>query len=217
MKELPGDALTELVGRAPVKNSELGRLRILREPFAIGDDLIVIRSGLAWLYKVTSGGQVQVVALRFPGDLVLPGELKAGYGVQTLVASKVVLVPERDLTSVGSEYDACRMLLSVLERQHAIALQWLIRGTFEAAGKVAHLLCEMAVRSGYVQERDAAFSVPLTQEQIGAITGQTSVNVNRVLAGFEREGLIGRDGPKRYTADWTALRKLGRFDPAYLL
>ena len=35
---------------------------------------------------------------------------------------------------------------------------------------------------------------PFTQQQIADITGQTSVNVNRVFADLERQGLIGREG-----------------------
>ena len=35
---------------------------------------------------------------------------------------------------------------------------------------------------------------PFTQQQIADITGQTSVNVNRVLADMERQGLIRRKG-----------------------
>ncbi len=35
---------------------------------------------------------------------------------------------------------------------------------------------------------------PFTQQQIAEITGQTSVNVNRVFADMERQGLIRRKG-----------------------
>ena len=218
MRERPADTLTKLAGRASLKNSEFGRRRILRSPSATADaDLMMVRSGLAWLYRITSDGQIQVVALRFPGDLVLPDEQKSGYGVQALIASKIASVPAREFASAVSESDACRLLLPIIERQHRIALQWLIRGTFEAAGRVAHLLCEMAERSGHLQQRDASFSVPLSQDQIASVTGQTAVNVNRVLASFEREGVIGRTSPRCYTADWTALRQIGRFDSGCLV
>jgi len=216
--ERPAAALTALAGRDSMKDREVRARRILRDQSATGDDdLMAIRSGLAWLYRVASGGQVQVVALRFPGDLVLPAELRSGFGVQAVVASKVTAVPARNLSDGGKKNDPCRLLLPIVERQHRIALQWLVRGTFQTAEKVAHLLCEMAERSGLSQQSDTPFSVPLTQLQIAAITGQTGVNVNRVLAGFQREGLLARAGPRRYTANWDALRQLGRFDPAYLL
>ena len=47
------------------------------------------------------------------------------------------------------------------------------------------LLCETAARSGAGGE-DGRLTNPFTQQQIADITGQTSVNVNRVLADLER-------------------------------
>ena len=41
---------------------------------------------------------------------------------------------------------------------------------------------------------------PFTQQQIADITGQTSVNVNRVFADLERQGLIRRDGPRDHAS-----------------
>ena len=43
---------------------------------------------------------------------------------------------------------------------------------------------------------------PFTQQQIADITGQTSVNVNRVLADMERQGLIRRKGREIEFTDW---------------
>lgn len=209
-------ALFELLNRVASKESEVPARRVLREPsVAGGDELMLIRSGLAWLYRIASGGDLQVVALRFPGEPVLPDELNSGYGVQALVESRVAAAKTRDLHS-SSEGSASEILLPIVERQHRIALQWLVRGTFEATGKVAHLLCEMAIRSGQGQTHDTPISIPLTQQQIGAITGQTPINVNRILNGLQRECVLQRTG-RQYIADWNALRQLGRFDPAYLL
>ena len=39
---------------------------------------------------------------------------------------------------------------------------------------------------------------PFTQQQIADITGQTSVNVNRVFADLERQGLITPQGPRNH-------------------
>ena len=43
---------------------------------------------------------------------------------------------------------------------------------------------------------------PFTQQQIADITGQTSVNVNRVFADLERQGLIQRRGAEIQFTDW---------------
>ena len=57
---------------------------------------------------------------------------------------------------------------------------------------------------------------PFTQQQIADITGQTSVNVNRVFADLERQGLIKRRGREIMFSDWNELRRVASFQPGYL-
>jgi CRP-like cAMP-binding protein len=57
---------------------------------------------------------------------------------------------------------------------------------------------------------------PFTQQQIAEITGQTSVNVNRVMADLERQGLIERRGRDIQFTDWSEMRRVASFQPAYL-
>ena len=57
---------------------------------------------------------------------------------------------------------------------------------------------------------------PFTQQQIADITGQTSVNVNRVMADLERQGLIERSGRDINFTDWSEMRRVASFQPAYL-
>jgi hypothetical protein len=57
---------------------------------------------------------------------------------------------------------------------------------------------------------------PVTQIQMAEITGQTSVNVNRVLSDLEDKGLLGRAGSQFEFPDWAGLARLASFDPGYL-
>jgi len=57
---------------------------------------------------------------------------------------------------------------------------------------------------------------PFTQQQIADMTGQTSVNVNRVFADLERQGLIGRSGREIEFRDWRELRRIASFQSGYL-
>jgi CRP-like cAMP-binding protein len=57
---------------------------------------------------------------------------------------------------------------------------------------------------------------PFTQQQIAEITGQTSVNVNRVLADMERQGLIHRKGRDIEFNDWEEMRRIASFQSSYL-
>jgi hypothetical protein len=55
-----------------------------------------------------------------------------------------------------------------------------------------------------------------TQMQLADITGQTSVNVNRVFADFENRGLIKREHGVIVFRDWEALCREAGFRPDYL-
>ena len=57
---------------------------------------------------------------------------------------------------------------------------------------------------------------PFTQQQIADITGQTSVNVNRVLAYMERQGLIRRKGREIEFTDLSEMHRVACFQPSYL-
>jgi hypothetical protein len=61
-----------------------------------------------------------------------------------------------------------------------------------------------------------ALMLPFTQQQLGEITGQTSVNVNRMIAQLGRAALIERAGRAIVVKDWLGLTRLARFDAAYL-
>jgi DNA-binding HxlR family transcriptional regulator len=64
---------------------------------------------------------------------------------------------------------------------------------------------------------EAAYQLPMTQEQLGDATGLTSVHINRTIKQLEAEGLIDRVSPRSITiGDWKKLAEVGDFDSQYL-
>ena len=57
-----------------------------------------VRSGILAKYKTDSTGRRQIVALRFPGEGILPQEGRAAYGVQAIVRSEVMVGTAQDVT-----------------------------------------------------------------------------------------------------------------------
>jgi CRP-like cAMP-binding protein len=107
-----------------------------------------------------------------------------------------------------------RFFRRLIQRNEAIGYEWLVNcGRRDSTARVAHLLCETAVR---MHVKDAHMMNPFTQQQIADITGQTSVNVNRVLADLERQGLIKRNGREIEFSDWTEFYRVASFQPDYL-
>jgi CRP-like cAMP-binding protein len=115
---------------------------------------------------------------------------------------------------VDAHPDMQRFFRRLIQRNEEIGYEWLVNcGRRDSTARVAHLLCETAVR---MHVGDGAMTNPFTQQQIAEITGQTSVNVNRVLADMERQGLIRRKGREIQFTDWEEMRRVASFQPNYL-
>jgi CRP-like cAMP-binding protein len=191
--------------------------RPFREPGAMRDEVMFVRSGILSKYKTDGSGRRQIVALRFPGEGILPREGTASYGIQAIVRSEVMVGRAADFNPiVESHPELQRFFWRLIQRNEAIGYEWLVNcGRRDSTARVAHLLCETALRSGVDVEQEPMVN-PFTQQQIADITGQTSVNVNRVFADLERQGLIERTGREIAFRDWSELRRLASFQPAYL-
>jgi CRP-like cAMP-binding protein len=189
--------------------------RPFREPGAPRDEVMFVRSGIISKFKPDASGRRQIVALRFPGEGILPVDGRAQYGVQAIVRSEVLIGKAKDFNPiVEANPELQRFFWRLLQRNESIGYEWLVNcGRRDSTARVAHLLCETAVR---LHIADGHMVNPFTQQQIADITGQTSVNVNRVLADMERQGLIKRKGRDIEFADWEEMRRVASFQPNYL-
>jgi CRP-like cAMP-binding protein len=189
--------------------------RPFREPGALRDEVMFVRSGILSKFKADASGRRQIVALRFPGEGILPRPGTADYGIQAIVRSEVLVGKSADFDPiVDRNPELQRFFWRLLQRNEAIGYEWLVNcGRRDSTARVAHLLCETAAR---MHAADDHMVNPFTQQQIADITGQTSVNVNRVLADMERQGLIRRKGREIEFTDWAEMRRVGSFQPAYL-
>lgn len=209
--------LAELLEAMPHKIVHAHPRRPFREPGSPRNEVMFVRAGILAKFKNDGGGRRQIVALRFPGEGILPREGNAGYGIQAIVPSEVMVGSAEDFGAIVAEHpELQRFFWSLIQRNEAIGYEWLLNcGRRDSTARVAHLLCETAVRSGIDVEREKLIN-PFTQQQIADITGQTSVNVNRILADLERQGLIRRDGREIEIRDWDEMRRIANFKPQYL-
>lgn len=191
--------------------------RTFREPGVARDEVMFVKSGILAKFKQDGSGRRQIVALRFPGDGILPREGTADYGVQAVVKSEVLVGKAADFDPiVDANPDMARLFWRLTQRHNSIGYEWLVNtGRRDSTARVAHLLCETAVRIGLNVDEESMIN-PFTQQQIADITGQTSVNVNRVFADLERQGLISRQGREIHFDDWNELRRIAGFQAGYL-
>jgi CRP-like cAMP-binding protein len=207
--------LADLLDDMPHRIVQVEPRRPFREPGSRRNEVMFVRSGIVSKFKSDSSGRRQIVALRFPGEGILPREGFADYGIQAIVRSEVMVGKSEDFDPiVDSHPEMQRFFRRLIQRDEAIGYEWLVNcGRRDSTARVAHLLCETAVRMNVT---DGHMFNPFTQQQIADITGQTSVNVNRVLADMERQGLIKRKGREIEFNDWTEMRRVASFQPEYL-
>ena len=207
----------DLMANMPHKVIQVEPRRPFREPGVARDEVIFVRSGILSKYKSDGNGRRQIVALRFPGDGILPREGNTEYGIQAIVRSEVMVGKAEDFEPlVAQNPELSRFFMKRIQRHASIGYEWLVNtGRRDSTARVAHLLCETAQRSKIDVHNEALIN-PFTQQQIADITGQTSVNVNRVFADLERQGLIKRQGRELFFTDWDELRRVASFQPGYL-
>ena len=211
------ESLAEALDNIPHKLVTVDPRRPFREPGSPRDEVMFVRSGIIAKYKTDGSGRRQIVALRFPGEGILPREGPATYGIQAVVRAELMLGQAEDFNRVVDKHpELGRFFWRLIQRNEAIGYEWLVNcGRRDSTARVAHLLCETAVRSGVDFDQERMVN-PFTQQQIADITGQTSVNVNRVFAELERQGVIDRKGREIAFCDWGELRRIASFQPAYL-
>ena len=207
--------LAKLLDNMPHRIVQVEPRRPFREPGVPREEVFFVRSGMLSKFKADMSAGRQIIALRFPGEGILPGRGLAQYGIQAIVRSEVMIGKARDFDLlVEQNPELQRFFWRLVQRNEAIGYEWLVNcGRRDSTARVAHLLCETAVR---MQSGQGHLVNPFTQQQIADITGQTSVNVNRVLADLERQGLIERSGREITVRDWAEIRRVASFQPSYL-
>jgi CRP-like cAMP-binding protein len=100
----------------------------------------------------------------------------------------------------------------------SIFREWVLNlGRRDSRTRLAHLLCEFAIRleaQGLADEN--GYELPMTQEQLADALGLTSVHVNRTIMALEAEGFIHRDRRRMRFPNWRRMRDVADFNQRYL-
>jgi CRP-like cAMP-binding protein len=182
----------------------------------------VLVTGYAFRHKITGNGDRQILAINIPGeplDLQHLMMTEADHNVQMLTRGQVADVPIAAMEQlIVGHPELARALQVFLLVEASVFREWTVNvGRREAKARVAHLLCELAVRldaQGLLQ--DGAYELPMTQEQLADATGLTPVHVNRTLKALETQGLIERSRRVIRIPQWERLRDAGDFNERYL-
>jgi CRP-like cAMP-binding protein len=182
----------------------------------------LLLSGFAYRHKSAGNGGRQIMSIHMKGDLIdLQNSLLgvADHNVQMLTAGDVALIPVQVVRDLAFRRPSIGMAMwyeTLVEG--SIFREWVLNiGRRDARTRIAHLLCEFAIRLEVAELGQAtSYELPITQEQLADAVALTSVHVNRTLKRLEQDGLITRTKRIITIVDWKDLVKVADFQPRYL-
>lgn len=183
----------------------------------------LVVDGLVGRFGQNKNGARQITCLHIPGDMAdLPSVVspKAGWALGALTKSTVLRIPHADLRRVAATYPGlAEAFWRDCVADGSIFSEWVVNiGCRDALSRLAHLFCEMAIRceqAGYGDRR--AYSLPITQSDLGDATGLTSVHVNRTLKELRSRSIVDLRAGIVTVHDWNQLVSVGDFDASFLL
>jgi len=182
----------------------------------------LLLSGYAYRHKLAGNGGRQILSIHMKGDVLdLQNSLLgiADHNVQMLTAGEVALIPVDSIRELAFNHPSVGLAMwyeTLVEG--SIFREWVLNiGRRNARTRIAHLLCEFALRLEIVDlGQHTTYELPITQEQLADAVALTSVHVNRTLMNLEQDGLITRTRRVISVVDWKALVKVADFEPRYL-
>lgn len=182
----------------------------------------LVVSGFAIRHKIVGDGGRQIINIHMAGDMAdLQNSLLAvaDHNVQALTPMTAAFIPRQAIMELAfTRPSVGRALWLETLVEGSISREWIANvGRRDARTRIAHLLCEFAMRLEAVGLGEQCnYQLPMTQEQIADTVGLTSVHVNRTLQNLDGEGLINRSKRSVVIADWKRLAESGDFNPTYL-
>jgi CRP-like cAMP-binding protein len=183
----------------------------------------ILASGFVICHKTGGKGGRQITSMHMPGDAIdLNSSLldRATRSAQMQSCGEVIRIPIDAIHQLAASRPSLgHAMWKETCVDAAILGEWTYNiGRRHAKSRVAHMLCEAALRLGAVPRVDGTttYRMPMTQEELADALGLTQVHINRVLKELADEGLIRRTIRSINILDWRRLAKVGDFDPAYL-
>lgn len=151
------------------------------------DHACYVVDGLVARFGDNSSGRRVITALHIPGEVANLETVVLPYtkaGLQALAPTIILQIPQSALRTVAAAHPAvAKAFWKNCMTDAMILAQWIVNvGHRDAKCRIAHLICEMALR--YRREQlsgKVIYSLPMSQAHLAAATGLTSVHVNRCL------------------------------------
>lgn len=214
------DALTSLL-RRPLQNVGKG-VDIIGEGEK-ADGVRILLSGWAFRYKKLTDGRRQILSIVLPAD-ICDINLFASFEIDHTICAATPLViaeiPYDEINQVIEAFPALRLALWWdMQMSRGLLHESIVNiGQRTALERMANLFCEICIRLQMIgaASDDLSFNFPLTQADLAAATGLSTVHVNRTLQDMRQMRLIALSGRSLQILDLPMLKHVALFNPAFL-
>lgn len=207
-------------------------LPIRRKRFAKGEEIVaegsssssccLVFKGYVHRSKTLITGDRQIFSLHMAGDVPDLQSLYLPRMDHSLVATSPAEVALISHSSIQTILDQSSRLTALFWRDTLIDAaafrSWMLMlGQAEAPVRMAHLFCELYVRSQLVGlNKGNTFALPISQVDIADMLGTSTVHANRTLQDLRSQGLVDFTRGRVTILRWRELAELGMFDESYL-
>lgn len=174
---------------------ETRRIARHQDVFAEGDtlrDVMFLRQGWAYRYRLLGDGRRHIVNFLIPGDFVGPYFPTAAHFCGALTDIVLCQAPRSDFTRANRDCPALASALeAIMATEYRLLSERLVSlGRRNARERMAHLLVEVYERMRRVGLiNDNSYEFPVTQEILADTLGLSVVHVNRTLRSLREDGL----------------------------
>jgi CRP-like cAMP-binding protein len=172
------------------------------------DHVSIVVDGVVARFGLTVQGHRQITALHIAGDapdlhsIVVP---KNTFPLQALGKATVMQVPHDALRSLAARYPAiAEAFWRHCSIDTAILACWVVNiARRDAKTRIAHLLCEMAVRNkAHLKGGEVSYYFPLTQTHLSDATGMTATRTDADCYDISLTSSSGTWGVYFYYGGW---------------
>ena len=187
------------------------------------DHSSLVVDGLVGRFGQNGDGGRQITCLHVPGDMAdLPSVVspKSAWGLSALADTTVLRIPHSELRQVAAKHSGvAEAFWRDCVADGSIFSEWVVNvGRRDALARLAHVLCEMAIRCERAGQGDRrTYPLPATQADLGDATGLTSVHVNRTMKELRLREVVTMRSGQVIIHDWDQLAAIGDFDDAFML
>lgn len=209
---------------ADLAQKQLRRLSARQDIYVEGDhdsSIRIILDGWAYRYHQFENGTRQIVQILLPGD-ILGHDMAQNQSDHSACSISPILFAQISLGEMRAAEALFPHIGEALRKDLGMVLaiqrQWIaVLGRLDATQRIAHLLCELYVRSLQMEDdHKGGIVFPMAQRDVADCTGLSLVQVNRSINLLRSEGLMYWRHRALEIPDMSRLAKRGLFNPLYL-